>query len=122
MAPGIGDLRLVEADLAGDGVADDQDLVTLDPVTPLSMADAVGRLPASKRVTWIRGLCPGAFLVVGALRGIGLAPTAVPTISDRLEGDSQRCQALPARVVFSSTASSLEFTIALGARHAIAAP
>lgn len=65
----------------------------------------------------IRGLCLGAFIVVGSLFGIGLAPTVVTLISDALGGESYLREGLTILVVFSSVISALGFIVALRAGH-----
>lgn len=61
----------------------------------------------------IRGLCLGAFIVVGSLFGIGLAPTMVTLISDLLGGESQLREGLTVLVVISSAVSAIGFIVAL---------
>lgn len=63
----------------------------------------------------IRGLCLGAFIVVGSLFGIGLAPTVVTLISGALGGESYLREGLTMLVVFSSVVSALGFIVALRA-------
>ncbi|HSW11262.1 MAG TPA: MFS transporter [Solimonas sp.] len=64
----------------------------------------------------IRGICLGAFIVVGSLFGIGMAPTLVTLISSALGGESHVREGLTLLVLFSSLASAIGFTLALRGR------
>lgn len=57
----------------------------------------------------IRGVCLGAFIVVGSLFGIGVAPTLATLIAEALGGEAYIRQGLTALVVLSSAASALAF-------------
>jgi MFS family permease len=61
----------------------------------------------------IRGVCLGAFVVLIAIIGLGVAPTLVAVISDRLGGGAQHRAALAVTGVATSLASALGFGVAI---------
>lgn len=64
-----------------------------------------------------RGVCLGAFIVVGAVVGFGIAPTLVTLISDVLGGESHIRTALCATSILTSFASAVGFALALRGEH-----
>lgn len=61
----------------------------------------------------IRGMCLGAFIVVGAVIGLGVAPTAVTLVSAALGGESSVAKALAITGFVVSALGSLGFVLAL---------
>ena len=57
----------------------------------------------------MRGLCLGAFIVVGSVVGMGIAPTVVTLVSSALGGESQLASALAGTGVVFSVAALLAF-------------
>jgi MFS family permease len=61
----------------------------------------------------IRGICLGAFIVVSAVVGLGVAPTLVSVISEMLGGEDQVRYALAATTALTSIVSAIGFALAL---------
>jgi len=61
----------------------------------------------------IRGVCLGAFMVVGAVIGFGVAPTATTLISDLLGGESQLRYALAITMAATSVVAAIGFALAM---------
>ena len=71
----------------------------------------------------IRGICLGAFIVVSAVIGLGVAPTLVSLISEMLGGEDQVRYALAATTALTSIASAIGFALALrGPRKSLLQP
>ncbi|MBI3438421.1 MAG: MFS transporter [Proteobacteria bacterium] len=93
-------------------------LLTCGAVTGLITATAIVVLVPNE----IRGVCLGAFIVIGAIIGFGVAPTMVTMISDALGGPDQLRYGLAATGVATSVLASLGFIAALARGHDAAAP
>lgn len=74
-------------------------LLTCGAVTGLVTAAAIAVLVPNK----LRGVCLGAFIVIGAIIGFGVAPTLVTLIADALGGE----QALRYGLAFTSAGASI---------------
>lgn len=84
-------------------------LLTCGAITGLVTATAVAVLVPNE----IRGVCLAAFMVLGSIIGLGIAPTMVTTISDALGGESAIRYGLAATGVVTSLAAAAGFFIAL---------
>lgn len=91
-------------------------LLTCGAATGLITATAIAVLVPNE----IRGVCLGAFIVIGALVGLGLAPTLVTLVSSAMGGESFIRYALSAAVAATSVAALAGFARAL--RRAPAQP
>lgn len=84
-------------------------LLTCGGITGLVTAAAIAVLVPNE----IRGVCLGAFVVVGAIIGFGVSPTLVTLVADAVGGD----QALPLGVALTgaltSAVAAIGFTGAL---------
>lgn len=83
-------------------------------VTGLVTATAIAVLVPNE----IRGVCLGAFMVVGAVIGFGVAPTMTTLISDLLGGESQLRYALTITMAATSVVAAIGFARALRGRDA----
>jgi len=61
----------------------------------------------------VRGVCLGAFIVVGSLIGLGLAPTLVTVVSSALGGEDHLAQALATTGAIISAISFAAFVLAM---------
>lgn len=87
-------------------------LMMCGAVTGLVTATAIAVLVPNE----LRGVCLGAFMVVGAVIGYGVAPTAVTLVSGLLGGEDQVRYALAATTALSSLIAALGFLFALRGR------
>jgi MFS family permease len=78
-------------------------------VTGLVTATAIAVLVPNE----IRGVCLGAFMVVGAVIGFGVAPTLTTMISDLLGGEAQLRYALTATMAATSLIAAIGFARAM---------
>lgn len=83
-------------------------------VTGLVTATAIAVLVPNE----IRGVCLGAFMVVGAVIGFGVAPTMTTLISDLLGGEGQLRYALAITMAVTSVIAAIGFARALRDRDA----
>jgi hypothetical protein len=60
----------------------------------------------------LRGVCLGAFIVVGAVFGFGVAPTAVTLVSGVLGGEAHVREGLTAVTLVSSSIAAIGFIAA----------
>jgi MFS family permease len=81
-------------------------------VTGLVTATAIAVLVPNE----IRGVCLGAFMVVGAVIGFGVAPTMTTLISDLLGGESQLRYALAITMAATSLIAAIGFARAMRGR------
>jgi MFS family permease len=81
-------------------------------VTGLVTATAIAVLVPNE----IRGVCLGAFMVVGAVIGFGVAPTMTTMISDLLGGESQLRYALAIVMAMTSLIAATGFARAMRGR------
>lgn len=86
-------------------------LLTCGAVTGLVTAAAIAVLVPND----IRGVCLGAFIVVGAIIGFGVAPVVVTLISDALGGAGAIRYALAAAGIATSIAAAIAFMLAMRA-------
>ncbi len=84
-------------------------LLTCGAITGLVTATAVAVLVPNE----IRGVCLAAFMVLGSIIGLGIAPTMVTMISDAMGGESAIRYGLTATGLITSTAAAIGFTAAL---------
>jgi MFS family permease len=84
-------------------------LLTCGAVTGLTTATAIVVLVPNE----IRGVCLAAFMVVGSIIGLGVAPSLVTFVSDALGGESALGYALALTGAATSMAAALGFTAAL---------
>lgn len=82
-------------------------LLTCGAVTGLITAAAIAVLVPNE----IRGVCLGAFIVIGAIIGFGVAPTLVTLIADALGGE----EALRAGLAICGAATSIAATLGFAA-------
>ncbi len=87
-------------------------LLTCGAVTGLITATAIAVLVPNE----IRGVCLGAFIVIGAVIGFGIAPTMVTMISDALGGAGAIRYGLAATGVLTSVVATLGFGAAMVVR------
>lgn len=87
-------------------------LLTCGAITGLITATAIAVLVPNE----IRGVCLGAFIVVGAVIGFGVAPTLVTLISDALGGNDAIRYGLTATGVATSVLAALGFISAMRAK------
>lgn len=83
--------------------------LTCGAITGLVTAAAISVLVPNE----IRGVCLGAFIVVGAVIGFGVAPTMVALISDALGGENSIRYALAATGVATSAVAAIGFIAAM---------
>lgn len=83
--------------------------LTCGAVTGLVTATAVAVLIPNE----IRGVCLAAFMIVGSIIGLGVAPTLVTVLSEAFGGESAVRYGLAATAASTSVAAALGFTIAL---------
>ena len=83
-------------------------------VTGLVTATAIAVLIPNE----IRGVCLGAFMVVGAVIGFGVAPTMTTLISDLLGGEGQLRYALAITMAATSIIAAIGFARAMRGRDA----
>jgi hypothetical protein len=91
--------------------------LTCGAVTGVVTATAIAVLVPNE----IRGVCLGAFIVVGAVVGLGLAPTLVTLISRLMGGEGQLRYALTAMTVTTSALAAVGFAVATRASRRTAA-
>lgn len=84
-------------------------MLTCGAITGLITATAIAVLVPNE----IRGVCLAAFMIVGSIVGLGLAPTLVTLISDALGGEGAIRYGLAATGVATSIAAAIGFTAAL---------
>lgn len=84
-------------------------LMTAGTVAGLVTATAIAVLIPNEE----RGLCLGAFMILGALIGIGVAPLVVTTASQAMGGESQLALALAATSVVIGVLSLVGFWLAM---------
>ena len=84
-------------------------LMLCGAVTGLVTATSIAVLVPNE----IRGICLGAFMVVGAVIGFGIAPTLVTVISDLLGGESQLRYALAVTTAVTSAIAAIGFFMAM---------
>ena len=84
-------------------------------VTGLVTATAIAVLVPNE----IRGVCLGAFMVVGAVIGFGIAPTMTTLISDLLGGEGQLRYALAITMAATSLIAAIGFARAMRGRDAV---
>lgn len=84
-------------------------LLTCGAVTGLVTAAAISVLVPNE----IRGVCLGAFIVIAAIIGFGVAPTMVTLISDAVGGADALRWGLAIAGAATSTAAAIGFTVAL---------
>ena len=89
-------------------------LMTCGAATGLITATAI----AVKVPNEIRGICLGAFMVVGAVIGFGVAPSAVALIAGALGGESEVRYALAATTALTSVIAAIGFLFAMRAARA----
>jgi hypothetical protein len=87
-------------------------LLLCGAVTGLVTATAIAVLVPNE----IRGVCLGAFMVVGAVIGFGVAPTMTTMISDLLGGESQLRYALAIVMAMTSLIAAIGFARAMRGR------
>jgi len=92
--------------------------LTCGAVTGLVTATAIAVLVPNE----IRGVCLGAFIVLGALVGFGIAPTMVTLVSKALGGESQLRYGLVATTLATSIAGAVGFLAAARASRRAPAP
>ncbi|MBP6690463.1 MAG: MFS transporter [Hyphomonadaceae bacterium] len=84
-------------------------LLTCGAVTGLVTAAAIAVLVPNE----IRGVCLGAFIVIGAIIGFGVAPTLVTLIADMLGGEGSLRLALAITGAGTSTLAAIGFISAM---------
>ncbi|MGE0531345.1 MAG: MFS transporter [Hyphomonadaceae bacterium] len=84
-------------------------LLTCGAITGLVTAAAIAVLVPNE----IRGVCLGAFIVIGAIIGFGVAPTLVTIIADAVGGEDALRTGLAICGAATSTAAAIGFTAAL---------
>ncbi len=84
-------------------------LLTCGAITGLVTAAAIAVLVPNE----IRGVCLGAFIVIGAIIGFGVAPTLVTVIADTIGGEDALRTGLAICGAATSTAAAIGFTAAL---------
>jgi MFS family permease len=84
-------------------------LLTCGAITGVVAATAIAVLVPNE----IRGISLGLFIVIGALIGLGLAPTLVTLVSARLGGEAQLRYGLVATTVATSVTAAVGFGMAL---------
>lgn len=84
-------------------------LLTCGAITGLVTATAVAVLVPNE----IRGVCLAAFMVLGSIIGLGIAPTMVTMISDAMGGESAIRYGLAATGLITSIAAAIGFVAAL---------
>lgn len=84
-------------------------LLTCGAITGLVTAAAIAVLVPNE----IRGVCLGAFIVIGAIIGFGAAPTLVTLIADAIGGENALRSGLAICGAATSIAAALGFTAAL---------
>lgn len=89
-------------------------LLTCGAITGLITATAIAVLAPNE----IRGVCLGAFIIIGAIIGFGVAPTMVTWISDALGGDSAIRYGLAATGALTSVLAAIGFIGAIRAKAA----
>jgi MFS family permease len=90
-------------------------LLVCGSVTGLVTATAIAVLLPNE----LRGVCLGAFVVVGAIIGLGIGPTLVTGVSQLLGGESQVGLALAVTGVITSVGTLLGFWLALRAARTL---
>ena len=96
-------------------------------LTVLLIGGAITGLIASVAIAVIipnelRGLCLGTFIVVSALLGLGVAPTLVTFVADRLGGESHIREGLTIVAVTTSVVSAIGFVVAMRSSRMAARP
>lgn len=84
-------------------------MLTCGAVTGLVTATAIAVLVPNE----IRGVCLAAFMIIGSIVGLGLAPTLVTLISDALGGEGAIRYGLAATGAATSVIAAIGFTAAL---------
>lgn len=94
-------------------------------LTVMLMGGAIAGLVTATALTVLvpnelRGVCLGAFMVVGAVFGLGVAPTLVTLVSSLLGGEAHVAQALTIIGVASSAIAAVGFLSAMKASRQLA--
>ena len=93
-------------------------LLTCGTVTGLVASTAIAVLLPNE----IRGVCLGAFVVIGAIVGLGFAPTAVTLVSTAMGGEESLRYALAISIGVTSLLAALGFTGALRSARVVQPP